>query len=109
MDANLHISELAQRYCKARGVRETTVSVYAAGQAYAIARLRQGCTITIRRYARILQWFSDHWPEGEAWPTEIPRPAAKEATTVATVSATGTGKARIPRPAPAAEDVPHDA
>ena len=37
-------------------------------------RLRRGHTITLRRVARVLQWFSDHWPADLEWPSDIPRP-----------------------------------
>ena len=25
-------------------------------------------------YSRVLQWFSDNWPEDKPWPEDIPRP-----------------------------------
>ena len=25
-------------------------------------------------YARVIQWFSDNWPEGLDWPPGVPRP-----------------------------------
>ena len=28
----------------------------------------------MQRVARIIQWFSDHWPADLAWPHDIPRP-----------------------------------
>ena len=34
----------------------------------------KGAGITLFRYERILQWFSDHWPEGAVWPSQIERP-----------------------------------
>lgn len=44
-------------------------------------RLRAGHRITTGRAARALQWLSENWPEGLAWPADIPRPpkAKKEA------------------------------
>ena len=41
-----------------------------------IARLKSGRTITIRRAARAFQYLSNHWPDDQEWPTEIPRPNA---------------------------------
>ena len=37
-------------------------------------RLARGCDITSRRAARIVQWFSSHWPSDLPWPEDIPRP-----------------------------------
>ena len=52
----------------------TTISRLAAGSGDAIPRLQRGHDITYRRHARILQWFSDHWPLDLEWPADIPRP-----------------------------------
>ena len=66
---------LAESYASARGLTVATVSLYAAGQGRLFERLRNGASITTRRAARIVQWFSDHWPGDAAWPADIPRPA----------------------------------
>lgn len=31
--------------------------------------------VTDKTYDRLTQFFSDHWPEGAPWPSDIPRPA----------------------------------
>ena len=74
MDLNLHLLTLAERFSAATGKAETTVAKHAAGQAYAFKRLRDGCSMTIRRAAHIVQWFSDNWPADLFWPAHIPRP-----------------------------------
>ena len=56
--------------------RLSTVSRLATGSGETIARLKRGRTITIRRAARAFQYLSDHWPDDQEWPTEIPRPEA---------------------------------
>lgn len=56
--------------------RLSTVSRLATGSGQTIARLKSGRTITIRRAARAFQYLSDHWPDDQEWPTEIPRPKA---------------------------------
>ena len=79
----MHIVRLADEYAAATGLAPCTVSKRAAGQAYAIDRLRRGHDITIGRAARIIQWFSDHWIENVPWPADIPRPQpATEAQTI---------------------------
>lgn len=56
--------------------RLSTVSRLATGSGETIARLKSGRTITIRRAARAFQYLSDHWPDDQEWPNEIPRPKA---------------------------------
>jgi len=45
------------------------------GSGDTISRLSKGHDLTTRRANRFGQWFSDHWPEGAEWPSDIPRPA----------------------------------
>lgn len=75
MDANLHLLRLAAVFVSQSPLSEHTVAKHAAGQAYAFRRLRNGCTITVRRANKITKWFSDHWPADLPWPADIPRPA----------------------------------
>ena len=74
MDAYLLLSSLATPFAEYHGIKATTVSKRCAGQAHAIDRLRAGATITLGRYNRIVQWFSDHWPPDLPWPSDITRP-----------------------------------
>lgn len=72
----MHLVRLADTYLEAppRPISESTLAKHAAGQAHFFRRLRAGAGITVARAARVTQWFSDHWPDGLAWPSEIPRP-----------------------------------
>ena len=72
--ANLQILSLSDLYSRKTGKKESTIASYSAKQAYAFRRLREGCSITIRRANKITQWFSDHWPADLLWPEDIPRP-----------------------------------
>ena len=65
---------LLKTYAAARRIAITSACAYAAHQARLADRLRTGCTITVRRTARVAQWLSDHWPAGAEWPPDIPRP-----------------------------------
>ena len=69
-----HLLRLAARYGSQKALALSTVSLYAAGQGQLLARLQAGCGITVARRDRILQWFSDHWPEEVSWPDDIDRP-----------------------------------
>ena len=65
---------VAEIFAERNGWRVSTVSSYMGGSGDTLARLKRGHDITTRRAARFIQWFSDHWPEGLEWPSDIPRP-----------------------------------
>ena len=69
------ILAITHAYAHATGLSQRTVSTYAAGSGDFCDRLQRGCDVTTRRAARVVQWFSDHWPADLAWPADIPRPA----------------------------------
>ncbi len=74
---------VAAAYRAVNPVSESRLGQLAAGNPIFYTRLRDGGSCTIRLYGRVLQWFSDNWPEGAEWPLGVPRPApaseAKEA------------------------------
>ncbi len=37
-------------------------------------RIEQGENFTVKTFDKVVQWFSDHWPEDATWPSDIPRP-----------------------------------
>ena len=51
-----------------------TVGRLASGSGDFYIRLKRGHDLTTRRAERVLQWFSDNWPEDLPWPSDIPRP-----------------------------------
>lgn len=69
--------ELGQNYAKYRGLTLSTVACYA-GLGRAFDRLSDGHSVTLRTARRIVQWFSDHWPDDLEWPRNIVRPAAQK-------------------------------
>ena len=72
MDSD-NVFRVARIYAEQRGITMKTLGTYAAGHGHFFERLAVG-RVTIRRTAQVLQWFSDHWPAGLAWPSDIPRP-----------------------------------
>lgn len=70
------IMMLCEVYAAERKLTLSTVSTYAAAAGDFYARLKRGHDLTTRRAARVVQWFSDNWPEGVDWPGDIPRPAS---------------------------------
>lgn len=68
------IIRLCEVYAARRGLSLSTVSTYAAAAGDFYKRLKAGHDLTTRRAARVIQWFSDHWPADLEWPPDIPRP-----------------------------------
>ena len=68
---------LAETYAAHRGLALSTVSTYAATDGKFFPELKKGAGCTLRRAARVLDWFSDNWPADLEWPHDIPRPATK--------------------------------
>ena len=77
----------------------STVSRHATGSGETIARLRRGHAITIRRADRAIRFFSEHWPDAVAWPTDMPRPAQARSPTAASPPQDGPNGAAVARAA----------
>jgi hypothetical protein len=79
---------VADAYRACCRVPETTVSKRALQDSSRLAELRAGaCDIGVKRLARTLHWFSDHWPEGAIWPADVPRPAQTPVSAIGRMSA----------------------
>ena len=65
---------LADAYRTTNPLSESRLGQLAAGNPMFYSRLRAGSSCTIRLYARVLGWFSGHWPDGLEWPPDVPRP-----------------------------------
>lgn len=65
---------LVDSYGASAGVAEATVSSRLFNDGKRIASIRRGSDVGVRRLRVALEWLSDHWPEGAAWPCDIPRP-----------------------------------
>ena len=66
---------LATGYAGWRGVSLWRVGHLAANRGSFFVDLKEGrrhCQTDT--YSRVLQWFSDQWPDELAWPAEAPRP-----------------------------------
>jgi len=77
------ILKVAQAYTAHTGLKFSTVSTYAANDGKWLPNLKASPakSCTLRKAERVLQWFSDHWPDADLeWPSDIPRPPkSKEA------------------------------
>ena len=73
MHAISDMLRLANRYAGAKKIARSTLARTATGSSTWFDRCATG-RVTIRSAVAVVQWLSDHWPEGTAWPIDIPRP-----------------------------------
>lgn len=76
MEAELKANLIAvgAQFVSLTGLAQSTVGMRAARDARFFDRLNDGKGFTVKTYDSVLAWFSDHWPEGAQWPSEVPRP-----------------------------------
>jgi len=67
--------DVSAAYCVATGLSEARVSTCVFRHGGRLKGLRQGKGMISDNVEDALQWFSDRWPEGAAWPCDVPRPA----------------------------------
>ena len=70
--------KLAQTFADHRGRKLSTVSTYAAGDGKFFKSISGTAGCTLERAARIVDWFSENWPDDLEWPRDIPRPRKKK-------------------------------
>ena len=69
------IVRLAVCYANARQVAISTLAREVTGSSTWFERCATG-RVTIRSAIAVVQWLSDYWPKGLAWPSDISRPAS---------------------------------
>lgn len=70
----IQLQTLIELYSAFTKRRPSYVGYMCAGSGDFYSRLVAGRDVTTRRSRRVIEWFSDHWPEGLDWPADIPRP-----------------------------------
>jgi hypothetical protein len=81
MEPKQQILTLMEALAAHNGVTHFAISMRAMGKGDFFKNLmKPKADCRTRTAARLLQWFSDHWPSDLEWPRSIPRPAkSKEA------------------------------
>lgn len=74
-DTASRLVALMNLFARHTGLSVSTVSRHATGSGDTVARLRRGGTITTKRLDRAVSYLSENWPDGVAWPADVPRPA----------------------------------
>ena len=73
MDTTESVVSLCKLYMAVRHIAGSTLCREATGNSTVWQRLPAG-RVTIRTIDRLVQYLSDNWPAGLAWPSDIPRP-----------------------------------
>lgn len=74
----LQISDLlalADEYQRICPVADSTLSTAIFNDGKKLSALRADKDLHTKRFNASVQWFSDHWPDGAKWPTDIVRPS----------------------------------
>jgi hypothetical protein len=74
-----HLLSLADAFQKADPVADTTLSFRIFKDSKKLGALRAGSDITTGRFNDAIRWFAGNWPEGAAWPVDVPRPELEAA------------------------------
>jgi len=75
MSAIDQLLRVARAYAEIKAIPLSTVSSRVFDDGKKLKALEDGADISVGRFERALQWFSDNWPEGD-WPSDVPRPDA---------------------------------
>lgn len=78
-----HLFELADAFEKSTGVSRPSIGKAALRDNTFFRRLSAGDGFTIKTFDKLIQWFSDNWPDEQAWPESFPRPARSNAENAA--------------------------
>lgn len=68
---------LARTLATHRGISLARLATIIANDGRFFSQIERGRSPTIRTYRKALGWFSENWPEGLAWPNDVPRIAIK--------------------------------
>lgn len=78
MDYRHQLITLAERFGAKRGVSEARTANLVGCDSRFFARLREGGGCRVDTLHRVVQFFSDHWPDGAMWPDCIARPPKQQ-------------------------------
>lgn len=70
--------DLSNLYCAVTQRTRSAVSKRVFNDGKVLDKLLAGGDLTTSRYQMAVRWFSENWPDGAAWPPEVPRPLIPE-------------------------------
>ena len=72
----LQLILLSDVYCAATAKTRIALSKRVFNDGKVIDKLCDGGDLTTTRHQMALRWFSDNWPEGAEWPSDVSRPVS---------------------------------
>lgn len=66
---------VADVFGQATGRSRGRVSDMVFGRGGKLQAIADGADVGSRRLEKAMHWFSENWPEGVAWPADVPRPS----------------------------------
>ena len=66
---------IANSFCSARRLSLPRVSTLIFNDGKRLGSIQRGGDLQTASFERAMVWFSANWPEGAAWPSDVPRPA----------------------------------
>lgn len=73
----LLLLKLSDHYAAARGLSISRVSTLVFADGKVLTRISSGGDLTTGRFEAAIVWFSDNWPAGVDWPSDIDRPLSQ--------------------------------
>jgi len=68
---------VAQTFAEVQHLSLARVSTKVRNDGKFFDRIEKGAGCTVDTYELVMQWFSDRWPGGVAWPEGVDRPVPK--------------------------------
>lgn len=72
-----HLLKCASAFAAATGASLAAIGKKMLNDNTFFPRISRGGGFTVRTYDRALHWFASHWPEGVAWPGDVPNVARR--------------------------------
>lgn len=67
---------IADVYCRETGMSRSRLSTIILSGGKRLDMIEGGGDIGTERFESAMRWLSANWPDGLAWPEEVPRPCA---------------------------------
>lgn len=68
---------ITDAYCAKAQMSRARLSTILFDAGHRLDNIAKGRDLNTGTFERAMQWLSDHWPEGAAWPDGVDRPAPR--------------------------------
>lgn len=70
------IVRIADLYAASAGIGRKRLSTIVFNRGAKLDNIANGGDLATGTYEKAMQWFSDHWPKDQLWPSDVQRPVA---------------------------------